>query len=520
MAHSESNSHGSTGDMLFGMGGKLLYAATRVALPPLALAHMGLEEYGLWAVCFVLVAYLGMAASGFTLVYLRQAAAHHAKGDVHSIGVLLSTGMISMGLLTLGLMSVLWMALPFLLHLFGVAAHQQDLARTLWIGVAGVFLADMSLGAFANVLHAIGRIRQEQKVWVAAFAFESLLIVVLLMAGLGAHGLLGAFAARYVFAAVANGWLVYRALPGLRLSPRLFDPALLRGFFSYGLGMQLSGLVATVLHSADRLLAGIFLGAQATALMDLASKLPTTAGSVGSSVSTVAVSASARHDVQAQDLALRDVYRNASRITVASLGLSLPFLAWFAHPLSMVWMGTGPTQAALAPLLTLASLGMHAHLLTGPGNAVCRGRGSLRADFAYQALRLLFLAMSVGTWWVWFTPSTPSLLGAVVLAQVAAALLFLPWSHRTLGGRAHELFSQVLVPSLALHVMAASLYAVFTSAFGSPLSGRVDALLSLIVPGMVWVLLGGAVVERSLLIEEERQRIRNYFPRLIFWRNA
>ena len=48
--------------MLFGMGGKLLYAATRVALPPLALAHMGLADYGLWAACFVLVGYIGMAA--------------------------------------------------------------------------------------------------------------------------------------------------------------------------------------------------------------------------------------------------------------------------------------------------------------------------------------------------------------------------------------------------------------------------------------------------------------------------
>ena len=68
--------------MLFGMGGKLLYAVTRVALPPLALAHMGLAEYGLWAACFVLVGYVGMAASGFTLVYLRGTALAYAEGDI------------------------------------------------------------------------------------------------------------------------------------------------------------------------------------------------------------------------------------------------------------------------------------------------------------------------------------------------------------------------------------------------------------------------------------------------------
>ena len=91
----------SVGDMLFGTGGKLLYAATRVALPPLALAHMGLADYGLWAACFVLVSYVGMAASGFTLVYLRRTALHYAHGDVAAIGRLLSTGMLAMGAVAL-----------------------------------------------------------------------------------------------------------------------------------------------------------------------------------------------------------------------------------------------------------------------------------------------------------------------------------------------------------------------------------------------------------------------------------
>jgi O-antigen/teichoic acid export membrane protein len=107
--------------MLFGMGGKLLYAATRVALPPLALAHMGLDDYGLWAACFVLVGYLGMAASGFTLVYLRTTAEHHARGDTVAIARLLSTGMAAMAALTVVLMAGLVWALPSLMAFLKVA---------------------------------------------------------------------------------------------------------------------------------------------------------------------------------------------------------------------------------------------------------------------------------------------------------------------------------------------------------------------------------------------------------------
>ncbi|HSM20811.1 MAG TPA: oligosaccharide flippase family protein, partial [Rubrivivax sp.] len=302
----------SAGDMLFGTGGKLLYAATRVALPPLALAHMGLADYGLWAACFVLVGYVGMAASGFTLVYLRSTARLHAQGDVAAIGRLLSTGMLAMGAVALVLLAALWLALPALLDLFGVAEAQRVLARWLWLGTLTVFLADMSLGAFGSVLHAIGRVRQEQKVWVVAFLFETALIVGLLLAGWGVLGMLAAFAGRYLFSIGANAVLAWRALPGLRIRWRDFDRTLLRGFFGYGAGMQLSGLIATALHSADRLLAGVLLGPQAMALVDLAAKLPTTAGSISSSASTVAVSTSARHDVQGQPAALQQVYRDAS----------------------------------------------------------------------------------------------------------------------------------------------------------------------------------------------------------------
>jgi O-antigen/teichoic acid export membrane protein len=507
----------SVGDMLFGTGGKLLYAATRVALPPLALAHMGLVEYGLWAACFVLVGYVGMAASGFTLVYLRSTALHHAQGDVAAIGRLLSTGMLTMGAVALALLAGFWLALPALLDLFGVAESQRDLARWLWLGTLAVFLADMSLGAFGSVLHAIGRVRQEQKVWVIAFLFETALIVGLLLAGWGVLGLLAAFAGRYVFSIGANAALAWRALPGLRIRWRDFDRTLLHSFFGYGAGMQLSGLIATALHSADRLLAGVLLGPQAMALVDLAAKLPTTAGSISSSASTVAVSSSARHDVQGEVAALQHVYRDASRITVAGLALALPFMTWFAEPIARAWLGQSATQAAVAPLLALLAVGLHAHMLTGPVNAVSRGRGSLRADFSYHGLRVIALAAALAIWWLGPARSLPALVLAMVGAQVLAAVAYLAYAHRRLCGAWTGLASRVLVPTLAAHALAGALYAVLLPA---PAGGRADAIAALALPALLWLPAAAALLAPLLLSGAERQALvrRLLHPRL--WRTA
>lgn len=510
--------------MLFGVGGKLLYAATRVALAPLALAHMGLAEYGLWAVCFVLVGYLGMAASGFTLVYLRQTAHHHARGDVVAIGRLLSTGMLAMGALTLVLLAGLWAALPGLPELFSVPAAQRELATQLWLGTAAVFLADMSLGAFANVLHAVGRVRQEQQVWVAAFVLETALIVGGLLAGWGVHALLVAFALRYLFSASANAWLACRALPGLQLSWRRFDRQLLRGFFGLGAAMQASGLIATALHSADRLLAGALIGPAATALMDLAGKLPTTAAGISSSASQVAVSASARHDVQGQSQALQQVYRDASRITVAGLALTLPFLAWFAQPLALAWLGRSEAQAALAPLIFVVALGLHAHMLTGPANAVRRGCGRLDADFLYHGMRATALAAAAAWWWQSSAAGLPALATALAVGQALAATLFLALAHHRLCGGWQGLPSGVLWPTLAAHALAATLALAQQQLglAGNP-GNRLEALWTLALPALLWLPAAAALLGALLLSPAERQSVKSRLQRLlrpVLWRTA
>ena len=493
---------GSAGDMLHGIGGKLLYAATRVALPPLALAHMGLAEYGLWAACFVLVGYLGMAASGFTLVYLRGTARHHAAGDTAAIGRLLSTGMLAMAAMAALLLGALWALMPLLLGLFKVPAAQHAVAGLLWLGTAAVFLADMSLGAFANVLHAIGRVRREQQVWMAAFVLEALLIVAFLQAGMGVLGLLAAFALRYLFSASANAWLACRALPGLRLSWRLFDRALLRSFFGFGAGMQLSGLAASALHSADRLLAGMLLGPQATALVDMAAKLPGTAASIGSSASAVAVSATARHDTQGQTAALLRVYRDASRITVASLALALPLLAALAYPLTLAWLGVGPAQAEVATLLPWMAIALHAHMLTGPVNAVSRGRGQLGPDFIYLALRAAALAAAVLPLMTGGATDLPTLVRHLAGAQSLAAICFLAFAHRRLCGRWAGLWAPVLAPTLAACGLAVLLHLLVVPLLPAA-AGRAQALWLLAGAAALWLPLVAAMLAAWLLSRAE-----------------
>jgi O-antigen/teichoic acid export membrane protein len=498
----EASTESSAGDMLFGMGSKLLYALTRVALPPLALAHMGLGDYGLWSTCFVLVSYIGMAASGFSLIYLRGAAQAHHQGDVAAIGRLLSTGMMAMGSMALLLLGGLWLAMPHLLSWFNVPPEQHALAIQLWLGATTVFLADMSVGAFAHVLHAIGQLRAEQKIWVGAFVLEAVLIVTFLSLGWGALGLLAAFAGRYLFSTATTAWATYQALPDLRLSLRSFDRRLLRGFFVYGAGMQASGLIATALGSIDRLLAGALIGPQATAMMDLALKLPSTAAQISSSAAGVAVSAAARHDAGGHDDAVRRVYTDAMRMTVACLALTMPFLAVFSAPLMLAWLGAGSTAATAAPLMTLMALCLHLHLLTGPATSVARGRGQLGPDFAYHAVRALTLAVALG---LWSQAKDTGLFGfalAIAGSQSVAATVFFAWTHRQICGTWHGLGRPVAWPTLLAYGLALLAAWALPDLAGA---GRPKALLSLAGMALLWLPPTALVLGAWLLSPAERE---------------
>ena len=528
----------AAGDMLFGMGSKLLYATTRVALPPLALAHMGLDDYGLWSTCFVLVSYVGMTASGFSLVYLRRAAELLQQGNLAGLGALLSTGMLSMIMLTGFLLALLWNSLPWLLEVFRVAPAQQELAQDLWLGAVAIFLADMSLGAFANVLHAMGRIRTEQTVWIIAFLVEAVLIFTFLRLGWGAYGLLAAFGGRYLFSSTTNAFLAWRALPGLRLHWRAFDRTLLRRFFVFGASMQASGLLATGLQSFDRLLAGTLVGPHATALTDLATKLPGTAGSITSSVSSIALSAAARHDVAGQSQAVREVYEEALRLTVAGLMWTMPLLLAFSNTWTLSWLGPSGPHAQVGVLMALSVIGLHAHLLTGPATSVAKGKGLLAPEFAYHGLRALALALGVAVWWGLYEHSElPGFIAALSIAQTIAALGFIAHTHRQLGGSWARLISQFFLPTALGYLAAATL--AWGLATQGPLQAlacltmqgaacesissaqtRGDALIHLVAAALLWLPLGAMVLWVSLLNRTEKARFLISLGKMMQWKRS
>ncbi len=501
---------GLLGDATFAMFARVLYLATRLALPPMILARVSLSEYGLWAACFVLVAYVALADMGLSSVYVRFVARLHGRGDTDGIGRLLSTGIVSMFAIGSVVFGAVVLSLDPLMGLLKIEPALRPAARVLVVGSVGVFVLDMALSAFGHALHGLRRVRSEQKVWMVSFLLEFALIVAFLQAGLGVNALLTAFALRTVFALTANMVLLRRALPGLRVGPRRFDASMLRHFAGFGLSVQASTLLSVALHSADRMIAGVLLGPSAIALFDLGGKLPLSAASIPSTISRVTLpqaAALAEAGGPQERRTLATLYSRATRSVALIAAVPLGFMAAFAAPLCLAWLGPRPELQALPTILSACAVGALFHVITGPGSAVFRGMGLVGNEFLYSALRIVLIAAAIALAWATIGHGASAIAIGLAAGTVIAALVYNLHNHRRLQLPARELLTAIVLPSLAPLAVALSLLVLWQMLVPVGI-GRFALLGVLAGFGAVHCLVCGALLWRWLRADERDAVLR------------
>ena len=496
-----------TGNASFAMAANAFYLLTRLLLPPLVLSHVSLADYGLWSASFILIMYIGLADVGFSSVYVRFSARYHAQGDTAAINRLLSTGVFTLSLLAICMLCGLWLTLPQVLTFLKISPEQHEMARILVMGSASIFLLDLSLGAYCYLLHGLQRIREEKQVAIVGYALEPLLILLFLLAGWGIYSLLAAFALRYCWSLTSFARLAYRFLPGLEIHPRHFDSAMLRHFFGFGVAVQASTLLGTALFSMDRVIAGFLLGPKGIALFELAAKLPVAAISIPSTISNVVMPAAARHAANADQPAIHTLYRQSSRAVSFLAGLPLAFMAVFAAPLGLAWLGVREGLEQLPLILALTALWSHLHIVTGPGSAVFRAMGNIRNEFVYHALRIAGVLVGIGSAIALTEASATALILGLSCGNAMAAILYMIHNQRKLALPFGVLLREILLPGFAAYPLALILLLVWQTTLPSSL-GRWETLAVLILFGAAYTAVWSLITWHQLSVDE-RERVRS-----------
>jgi O-antigen/teichoic acid export membrane protein len=480
------------------LAANLLYVLSRIGLPPVILSYVSLEEYGIWAICFIVVSYVGMSAFGIANVYIRYIAEYHARQDLDAINRLLSTGLVvtlTGGAVVLALLGAF---MPALLDLLRVAPHLRETAGVLLFGTTAVIVLDMSLSVFAQALNGMQLLARQTVAWIAGFLLEAALIVGLLAAGLGMYALLWAFILRYLLTTLISARACFRALPGLRISPRLFDRRLFPLFYRFGGIVQLTGLISMFTYSIEKVIAGLFIGVRATGLFDLGEKLPVMSSQLTSALNVVLLPAAAHLHALGQTEELGKLYLKGARYLSMITGLIMGFLAGFAAPLMTLWLGPAEDLQITAFIMAWFTLPFQLQVATGPCMAFHRGVGRPERELLYPLTELALVVILVGGAFLLLGTTVSAITFGVATAMVISSIGYMLYTNRFLHITPTTYLWRVLLPGLAPYGFGLALAWLTAPWYAAVGTGRWPLLGLLFISGLLYSALTGAFLYGAL----------------------
>lgn len=490
------------------LAAKVLYMLSRVGLPPVILSYVTLEEYGIWATCFIIISYLGMSTFGIANVYIRYTAEYYARHDIEAINRLLTTGLAVTIPVCTALLALLGFGMPILLDLFKVAAHLRETAAVLIFATAAAMMLDLTFGAFSHVLNGMQLMVRQTGIWVASFLLETVLIVGLLLAGLGVYALLWAFVIRYLLATWLSARACFQVLPGLTLGPRHFDRRQLTLFYRFGGVVQISGLLSMILYSIEKVIAGAFIGVRATGLFDLGEKLPVMSSQITSALNTVFLPAVTHLYSLGQIEELGKLYLKGARYISLLTGLMMGFMAGFAAPIMTAWLGPNEEFQITAFIMAWFTLPFHTHVTTGPCTALHFGANHPTRTLFYPLVQAALVVLLVGIAFLALGTTIPAITYGVAAAMTVSGWAYMAYSNRFLQVAPGRFIWRVILPGLAPYGFGLALAWLTAPWFVTAGTERWALLGRLAVCGAAYTVVTGLFLYRALCDWGEREYLR------------
>ena len=249
----------------YGVLDYVAYPIGMLVVAPVVLRHLGVAEYGVWAVATAAVSTGSVIASGFGDANIQHVATQRSAGDP---AALLRAVRSTMGIhLVLGvaIAFLVWIMAPYLARHVGVSDFNVRLSCLWSLRIAGLMTLVRAIESVCiSTQRAFDRYGAAVRVSVLARLF-----------GLAAAAGLASFnfgvVSIMVTAALLGSvglWLQLahlRALLGASSIAPAFDEVATRALFAFGIFSWLQAVSGVIFSQADRLVTGVSLGATAVA---------------------------------------------------------------------------------------------------------------------------------------------------------------------------------------------------------------------------------------------------------------
>ncbi|MFI5073377.1 MAG: lipopolysaccharide biosynthesis protein, partial [Terriglobales bacterium] len=342
---------------LYGIAGSVVHMLARVLVVPVAIHHLGLEGYGIWAVLMTIAAYMTLGSAGIKSAFQKYVAESTGTGEFERASRLLSTGTAAVLLISA-------------VVLLPVAACSTQLAVV--VGVPNAFLPAASksivllaLSAlFANVtqtyqsvIMGAHRIDLREKINLVIEPFNALITVGFLYFGFGLISMSVVFCAYQIVGGIF--WYIYarRVLPVVHVAPRFISRSAIKELVRFAGSYQL-------LNSLELLYAAILpigilkcFGAAAAGIFALSARLVSVATLIqGPYLQAVLSGGSLVYAASSNERANAFVTKSFKAMSLLSI-IPLAFIALYGTRIAWIWTGSAdPLLAGTIMLLCAANL--------------------------------------------------------------------------------------------------------------------------------------------------------------------
>ncbi len=463
---------------------KVIYLLSRLAVPPIILSYISLEEYGVWTYCFIAIGYVGMSVMGFSTVFILAGAEYIASRDLAKLNGMVATGFwLSCGA-GLVLLVLCWLSTPWLVESLKLSPAMADKAYWLIFGSEVSFLLCVTIGSLGSLIIGLQKVIAEQTIWVISFLLETISMLLFFQMGLGVFSLLYAFLTRYLFVVATSAYFSYRWVPGLSLRWKHVNKPALKHFIGFGSILQLSGFLSMMLRSAEKILAGWLLNVKAVGIMDLGEKFPMMAMSLPSAINGTLIPAAAALHAGNDRAAIQDLFLMATRhVNLFASLLSAYFMA-FATPLIAAWLGSGEMLASAVFVMMIFSVPYHLDVLTGPTSSILRGCSVPKYELMYPVSQFILIALFLVPARFFLPDSLEMICWVVAAAMSLSAMMFTAFGAHYLKIPQRRLLVRAVLPGLLPYALA-MMVSVAVQAW-MPQASRLDNMLICGVGGLLY----------------------------------
>lgn len=480
-------------------GSQAAMMAFFLLVTPVVIAAVGKQDYGIWAMAYACIGFLGFLDFGFATALVKYVGEARGSGDLERRNILVSTiffAYIGLAVLVLlGSSSLAWFA-P---RLFEIPPSKATLTTGVFALLGLRVALSLPLGTYKGVLFGDQLAYLANASNVIGLVFAAVGILLALRAGWGLLGVAAVYVANLTLASILQAFAAYRRVPELRIRPSLFRRGELRGAIVFSAFALLVNISVFAMQRADALIIGVSLPIAQVAVYTMAARLTEAVISLVkpllNALTPVLPALAAKGD--RRGLA-KWVDLSARMALVGGVALLLP-LVIFGLDVFTLWLGPGFEQSATL-LTILAFATVIALLQASISNALAMTGSHKLLGIALVIETLVNVGLSFALLRFW------GLVGVALATLIAACIVdlgvLIPWGLRRLeiprGPFALSL-ARALVPPLGIGGLAL---------YGLRMVWRPQSMLTLLPLLAIGGLLILGVGWLSALTADEREQFR------------